>query len=102
MPKIHEQITKDTWTKLASARDADGNGVAYNSSEAKRWCLIGWLRKVYGMPPRLDIDHPFNTAHQQVADAINRTGAIEPPFLYNDHKQTTFEEIRDICIAANV
>ena len=93
--KISETITKETWTKGAFARDKNGNAVGILDQRAVAWCLIGWIEKVY-----------FNSwpskVRREVAAQIKVTTVFRTTADFNDHPETTFEDVLDLCKRANV
>lgn len=45
--KIWEQITPETWCQGVFSMDQDGASVLIDSPLAIKWCLMGWIDKVY-------------------------------------------------------
>ena len=81
MPKIHEQITKETWTK-------------YFLHSNYRRCLAGWLlsRSIFDMSSvraAIDVLYP---------ERMETDGIIG----FNDHPDTTFEDVLRVLKVADV
>ena len=80
--KIHEQITKETWCKGSSHKDANGDNLpSYNKAIAKSHCAQGWLSLVY------DPDFPVIKLLRELPKGMSIG-------QWNDHPRRTFEEVK--------
>ena len=90
--KIWQLMTPDTWCKGLIAVDRYNQGVEYDSPHACKWCLQGWLLKLYG-----DNREVVYQLEEQILQTLN-LGYICFLSQWNDNGDTTFEMVRDILI----
>jgi len=93
MRKIHEVITEETWCKDI-ARDKDNNVVDAFSREACKWCLYGWISKIYGAYGAYQLSG--NITHK----VINALG--KPIGAWNDASERTFQDVLELCIRLDI
>lgn len=90
----------DKWCKGAFAQTAIGQDTDELHDNACRWCLIGALRKVYGLgnisPHRNKLDEAIRVVFPQWDTEITTIPA------FNDHRTTTFDHIRQVVEYANI
>ncbi len=88
--KIHEQITEETWCKGYYAYTKDNNAVHPLNENAVKWCLAGWMYKIYG-------DTLFDHIKQKIQSIINGY-----EITWNDKPERTFEEVKELLIKADI
>lgn len=94
--KIHETITRETWTKRAMARDIIGVPISFNEPEAVSWCLLGWLARFrVTLEERRVVDEAIQALFPE------RFGQDGVP-TFNDHTDTTFEDVLQVLKAVDV
>lgn len=82
--KVKELLSKKSkWTKGTMARDKKGFEVDYNDPTAYSFCLVGAIRRCYGVPSSGKVLH-------QITDKLN----ISTIHKWNDRPDCTFEEVK--------
>ncbi len=100
--KIYEQITPETWTKGRSARDKNDFPAEINSPTACKWCLAGWLNKVYVDPNKLDFT-VFSNCTVKLTKYLRDVNPNCLSFIqWNDDLERTFEEVKDLLVKADL
>lgn len=80
--KVHEQITFETWTKKATARDAQG--IACAVINGRSFCAWGWLLKVYGLEESFEVEPKLLSIIKE-----------ESLLRWNDDGETNFEKVKE-------
>ena len=92
--------SSDKWTKHYSARDKDGKATHCDSPDAVCWCLRGAL---YRAATKHHITRSSDST-LDVLDAVRHTIKAQDPTLnyveYNDHPNTTYENIINLLYRA--
>lgn len=111
---LHSELTPDTWTQGASARDSNGNQTFWERPDACRWCITAKMTQVIN---RLIPDKPMTITRELVRidlyNAVRRQftktfdlWALDPEnphslrawhvnglVYFNDDPDTDFEDI---------
>lgn len=89
------------WTQMWFAKDKDGNRILAESEHACQWCLLGAVRKAYRK------ENDMYVAHSKLRVAIKklfpeRMADDKSISVFNDHKLTTFEDVKLVLEEADV
>lgn len=90
----------DKWTKNAYSRDINDKQICGTDCEldenAVKWCLAGAIGKIYKHDKRKIFD-----IHDKIYKKLQKEnkGTI---LVYNDHKDTKFEDIRNLIIELDI
>ena len=103
--KLHERVTVETWIQGMAAQADDGREVPnVKSPKAVARCLMGWLERADRLdgelsrvadaarvlfPERMDPAHPTHRDECAVTD-------------FNDHRDTTVEDVRRVLKLADI
>lgn len=88
---LQELFSKDgSWCQKLLAKDNKGKACAIQTPEAKSWCLIGGMYKVYG--------HNTNIS-DKIHDGIMPEQSIS---IWNDNKKRTIEDVRALVKELNI
>ena len=104
--KAHELLSSPAaWCQESPAQDRDGKKLPALDPRAVRWCAVAAVQKAY--PPS-----EWGTAMDRVllALSVSELGLTQMTksdkacslMEWNDHHQSTFREIQEILLAANV
>jgi hypothetical protein len=89
--KVHELLNSpDKWTQRASARDVNNHVCLSDSANAKCWCLLGAISKVY----------PCSDFMRVVKKVANVTKENIPS--WNDRPERTFDDVRNLCLELDI
>lgn len=99
--KIKELFNDDSkWCKDALATNIDNDIVDPNSPTATRWCLAGAIFKCYPPERRNEIEQRIRI---RIGMSFNlRSGDKVPISLWNDDKDRTFEQIKDLIESLDI
>lgn len=90
--RLFEFFQTHPWCKGAFARTANGRVVSPDDPEARAFCLVGGLAKVYGN------NTPEYVAAYERLYAVVRT----PVIFFNDMRTTARDNVLDVIQAAAV
>lgn len=99
MSKILSVLSLESWTKGASARDADGNEVRVGDEKATHFSLGGAFLKAYAGETNKDIVENFPLLKQTVLDYAEEKGIVlkELNILkFNDSKRVKWADILEV------
>ena len=81
----------DKWTQGAVARDSQNKSVNWHSATAYKWCVIGAISKCYGQ------GEEHQQTYEKIQDYLASKGNYWMLVLWNDARETTWQEIHDTC-----
>lgn len=76
----------DRWTQGAAARTAGGEVTNTGAEDARRWCLVGFLWRAYGI---------LTPEWNQAVGRLHARG-IHSPADWNDDPERRWHEVRDL------
>lgn len=104
--KAHELLSSpDTWCQESPAVDADGNKVPAFHPEAVKWCALGAIQKVY---PALQWEEAMDRLLRALSfsekgiEQLSKSDKACCVMEWNDESQSSFEEIRELLMEADV
>jgi len=86
--KIRDLITEDKWTKNAFARDAQGKGTGIIDPKACKFCLSGWIMKVYEVQSPLE-----SPVYEKCCSKLKLEVGLS---IWNDTPERTFAEVKQL------
>jgi hypothetical protein len=104
--KAHELLSSpDTWCQEALAEDAQGNKVPPLHPEAVKWCALAAVQKVY--PPRqweeaMDRILRALSVSENGIKQLSKSDKACCLMEWNDEQQSSYREIREILLEADV
>jgi hypothetical protein len=104
--KVHELLgSPDTWCQEALARDAFGNNVPPFDPEAVQWCALAAVQKVYP-PPQWEeaMDRVLRalSVSEKGIKQLSKSDKACCLMEWNDQGQSSYREIREILLEADV
>ena len=95
--------TPEKWTQHDYARDKNGRETSIFDPEATCFCLLGGISKVYNVTVD-DLDDKTLEIREKINEAIRKLFPDRPSYIhkFNDHPDTTFEDIKKVLKEANV
>jgi hypothetical protein len=104
--KAHELLSSaDTWCQEALAEDAYGNRVSPFYPEAVKWCALAALQKVY--PPQqweeaMDRVLRALSVSEKGIEQLSKSDKACCMMEWNDQRQSSYRDIREILLEADV
>jgi hypothetical protein len=95
--KAHELLNDASkWTKEAFARNAEGKECSPQNHSATCFCLLGAVRRCYADGIECSIkQEKIRVAVKKISDGFRTTD-------WNDHKDRTFEDVRNLLIELDI
>jgi hypothetical protein len=99
--KVHEQITEQTWCRMYFARTQTDDPTPIFSERAAKWCLVGWLHKVYvsGWEVSIAVERLNSVLSSVLHGHTSGTGDLA---RWNNSPHTTFQQVHELLKRANV
>ena len=91
--KIKDLITKDNWIKGAYSKNNRNEIVPLLDSDATKFCLYGWIRKVYG-----ENMEKYSKICRKVIEYTD-CGLIES---WNDYSERKFKDVKKLVEKLNI
>lgn len=104
--KAHELLSSpDLWCQESPAEDADGNKVSAFHPDAVKWCALAAIQKAY---PPLDWEPAMDRVLRalSVSDKgirqLSKSDKACCLMEWNDDRNSSFQEIREILVQADL
>jgi hypothetical protein len=104
--KAHQLLSSsDIWCQESPAEDAHGNKVPAFHPQAVKWCALGALQKVY---PPLELEEAMDRLLRALSVSEKGIGRLSKwdkacsLMEWNDDRNSSFRDIREILFEANV
>jgi hypothetical protein len=104
--KAHELLSSsDTWCRESPAEDVYGNRVPALHPGAVKWCALAAIQKVY---PPLQWEEAMDRLLRALDVSEEGIGRLSDSdkacclMEWNDHRDSSFREIREILLEADV
>ena len=95
----------DAWCRESLAEDSQGNKLQALDSRAVKWCALGAIQKAYPAPQQEDamdcVLRALGVSNDGLAQMNNSDKACSL-MEWNDDCQSSFSEIREILLLADV
>jgi hypothetical protein len=104
--KAHELLSSpDTWCQESPAEDAQGNSVRALHPQAVKWCALAAIQKVYPPPKWEEAMDRLLRALSVSEKGIGKLSKSDKACClmeWNDDRQSSFREIRELLLEADV
>jgi hypothetical protein len=104
--KAHELvISPEAWCQESPAKDQDGNKLQANDPRATKWCALSAIQKLYPPSQRGEIMDRVLRALRVSEGGISQLTETDKACClmeWNDDRQTTFEEVKNILLATDI
>jgi hypothetical protein len=104
--KAHQLLSSpEVWCQESPAKDARGNKLEAFDPKAVQWCALGAIQKIYPVWQCAEAMDRVLRALCISKEGIAQLSKIDKACClmeWNDDQQTTFEEIKNILLAADV
>jgi hypothetical protein len=104
--KAHELLSsRDTWCQESPAEDVHGNKVPACHPQAVKWCALAALQRVY---PPLQLEAAMDRLLRALSVSEKGLGLLSKSdkacclMEWNDDRNSSFREIREILLEADV
>ena len=95
--KVYELLSDESkWTKGARARNRYGGELDFGEKGAKCWCLSGAICTCYPSLSKRKI------ILNKVYEVLYSSGKIMSITMFNDDPNTTFENVRSLCLQLDI
>jgi hypothetical protein len=104
--KAHELvISPEAWCQESPAKDQDGNKLQANDPRATKWCALSAIQKLYPPSQWGEVMDRVLLALRVSEGGISQLTETDKACClmeWNDDRQTTFEEVKNILLATDI